>query len=196
MAEERLKKQMDFIVEVDKIKDIFRQNYLTDGSRRENDAEHSWHIALMSFLLLEHADDNSINLLKVMKMLLIHDLVEVYAGDTFAYDEKGYEDKLERETAAAKKLFGLLPEDQTKELIELWEEFETLESPEAIYAGSLDRLQPLIQNYHSQGKSWVSHDVSSAKVHKRMAVIKDSSESLGKFSDELIEKAEKKGWLK
>ena len=134
MSTERLKKQIEFILEVDKIKNIFRMTKIHDGSRRENDAEHSWHLALMAFLLSEYSKEDDIDILKVMKMCLVHDIVEIDAGDTFCYDAVGNMDKLEREQKAAKRIFGLLPEDQGKELMELWEEFDAMETPEAKYA--------------------------------------------------------------
>lgn len=133
----RLEKQIGFIVEVDRLKTILRQSSITDGSRRENDAEHSWHLAVMAVLLREYAEESRLDLLKVIKMLLVHDLVEIDAGDTFAYDEEGHKDKAEREEAAAERLFSLLPEDQRDEIYELWREFEDRRTPEAKFAAAL-----------------------------------------------------------
>ena len=142
---ERLEKQIRFIVEIDKVKNIFRQTYLADARRKENDAEHSWHIALMAYLLQEYAE-KPVDVSKVMLMVLIHDLVEIDAGDTYAYDDAGAETKRAREEAAADRIFGLLPEDQGKYFRELWEEFEAYESPEGKYAHLLDNFQPLLLN--------------------------------------------------
>ena len=141
---EDLKKQLDFVLEVDKIKNIFRRTKIHDGSRRENDAEHSWHLALMAFLLNDYSKDSNLDMLKIMKMCIVHDIVEIDAGDTFCYDELGNQDKLEREQKAADRIFSLLPEHQGKELRMLWEEFDAMQTPEAKYAAALDRLQPLI----------------------------------------------------
>ena len=140
MEETRLQKQLRFLVEVDQMKNVLRQTLLVDKSRRENDAEHSWHFALMAMLLSEYADGSKVDFYRVLRMALVHDLIEVYAGDTFAYDKKGNEDKEEREKKAADKLFGMLPEDQGKEIRDLWEEFDQMETPDAQYAASIDRL--------------------------------------------------------
>ena len=160
MADERLKKQIQFILEVDKIKNIFRMTKIHDGSRRENDAEHSWHLALMAFLLSEYSKADKIDILKVMKMCIVHDIVEIDAGDTFCYDTAAGKDKLEREQKAAERIFGLLPEDQTRELKGLWEEFEAMETPEAKYAAALDRLQPVMLNYLNNGGNMAEHNIT------------------------------------
>ena len=149
----RLKRQIQFIVEVDKVKNIFRQTYLADANRKENDAEHSWHLALMAVLLKDYMKEE-VDLTKVMIMVLIHDLVEIDAGDTYAYDESGAATKREREEKAADRIFGLLPEDQGQEFRKLWEEFEAYKTPEAKYAHLLDNFQPLLLNDASGGKSW------------------------------------------
>lgn len=166
MIDERLKKQMDFLIEIDKVKNIFRMTYVSDKSRRENDAEHSWHLGIMAFLLSEYVKED-IDINKVIKMVLIHDLVEIYAGDTFAFDEKGHLDKYEREKESANKIFGMLPEDQGKEFKQLWEEFEECETLEAQYGAMLDRLQPLILNYATDGGSWREHNISVEQLYKR-----------------------------
>lgn len=166
MIAERLKKQLDFLVEIDKVKNIFRMTYIADGSRRENDAEHSWHLAIMAFLLSDYIKED-IDVCKVIKMVLIHDLIEIYAGDTFAFDEKANEDKEERELASANKLFSLLPEDQEKEFMTLWNEFEECTTREAEYANMLDRIQPLLLNYVVGGGSWTEHKISSEQIYKR-----------------------------
>lgn len=162
----KLMKQLDFIIEVDKLKNIFRQSYIADTSRRENDAEHSWHLALMAVILSEYVKED-IDIKKVLKMLLIHDLVEIYAGDTFAFDETGYEDKEEREINAATELFYKLPENQGKEFMDLWLEFEKGENIEAKYAAMMDRLQPLILDYATEGKGVIESNLTRDQLLKR-----------------------------
>ena len=162
----RLEKQMAFIEEVDKIKLIGRQNYLADGSRKENDAEHSWHLALMTMLLSEYANEE-IDVLKTMSMVLIHDLVEIDAGDTYAYDYEAQKNKREREEAAAERIFNILPEDQAKKMRDLWEEFEAEETPEARFAAAVDRVQPAMLNSASGGISWKEHGVTMSHVLRR-----------------------------
>ncbi len=191
----RLKQQLAFIVEVDKLKTIFRQSFITDQSRYENDAEHSWHLALMAFLLAEYTDEQ-VDLVKVMKMVLMHDLVEIDAGDTYCYDERGKLDKREREEKCAERIFSMLPEDQSKEMFALWEEFEKMETPEARYAAALDRLQPVLLNYTAQGLSWKNHGIYVDQVLERNQRIKNSSEKLWSFIQELLEDAVEKGYLK
>ncbi|MBI9010871.1 MAG: HD domain-containing protein [Clostridiales bacterium] len=196
MSFEKLKKQMDFLIEVDKAKNIYRQNYITDGSRRENDAEHSWHLAMMAFVLSEHCVEDDLDVLKVMKMVLIHDIVEIDAGDTFLYDEKGYLDKDEREMKAAKRIYGILPEKQKNEMIGLWEEFEQRETKEAKFAAALDGLHPLINNYMTKGAGWKNHDVNLEKVLEKKAYIGESSPVLWTYAKELIEACERLGYFK
>lgn len=162
----RLEKQMAFIEEVDKIKQVGRQNYLADGSRKENDAEHSWHLALMTMLLSEYSNEE-IDVLKTMSMVLIHDIVEIDAGDTYAYDYEARVSQREREEAAADRIFNILPEDQAKLMRELWEEFEACETPEARFAAAVDRVQPAMLNSASGGISWKEHDVTLSKVLER-----------------------------
>ena len=158
----RLEQQIRFITEIDKVKNIFRQTYLADGKRKENDAEHSWHIALMAYLLQEHAEE-PVDVPRVMLMVLIHDLVEIDAGDTYAYDSEGAKTKREREVRAAERIFGLLPEDQGRYFRELWDEFEAYESADAKYAHLLDNFQPLLLNDASGGRSWSEHDVKKSQ---------------------------------
>jgi putative hydrolase of HD superfamily len=184
---ERLKKQMDFILEVDKIKNITRQTYLSDGKRKENDAEHSWHLALMAVLLQEHANE-SLDLVKVMTMVLIHDIVEIDAGDTYAYDDDGNTTKREREVKAAERIFGLLPEDQGTAFRELWEEFETSQSPEAKFAHTLDNFQPLMLNDAANGKSWREHEVKKSQVMKRNDHTGDGSQTIRSYIQQVIDK--------
>ena len=184
---ERLKKQMEFIVEVDKVKNIFRQTYLADGNRKENDAEHSWHLALMAVLLKEYSNEE-VDLAKVVPMVLIHDLVEIDAGDTYAYDEAGAETKRERETKAADRIFGMLPEDQCKWFRELWEEFEAYETPEAKFAHVLDNCQPLLLNDASNGRSWAEHGVRKSQIYKRNEHTSEGSVEIWEYMKELIDK--------
>lgn len=178
---ERLDKQLDFIREIDKEKQIFRQTYLADGSRKENDAEHAWHMAIMAFLLQEHTNEK-VDVLKTIRMLLIHDIVEIDAGDTYAYDDVAKATQKEREDAAAKRIFGLLPEDQGEELLKLWEEFEAGESAEAKYARTLDNFQPIILNDASGGLAWREHEVKLSKVLKRNERTPLGSKALWEYS--------------
>ena len=165
MQKQRLEQQIRFIIEVDKVKNIFRQTYLADGQRKENDAEHSWHLALSAVLLKEHMKED-VDLTKVMIMVLIHDLVEIDAGDTYAYDAAGAATKREREVKAADRIFGLLPEDQGTYFRKLWDEFEEYESADAKFAHLLDNFQPLLLNDASDGRSWTEHGVHKSQVCK------------------------------
>lgn len=194
MVEERLAKQIEFIVEIDKVKDVFRQTLLINCSRKENDAEHSWHLAIMACLLGEYAPKNT-DITKVMKMVLIHDLVEIDAGDTYCYDEQGNLDKAQREQKAAERIFNILPENQGTELRKLWDEFEERTTAEARFAAALDVLQPLIHNYRTGGKSWQEHQVTSQQVRKRKSKIGDDLPALRDFAEELIKDAVLKGYL-
>ncbi|HHT66044.1 MAG: HD domain-containing protein [Caldicoprobacterales bacterium] len=192
---DRLRKQIEFIVEIDKLKHVLRQSALIHDRRRENDAEHSWHLGVMAMLLAEYVREDSVDILKVMKMVLIHDLVEIDAGDTFAYDELGYEDKEERELQAAERIFSLLPSDQAGKMWELWQEFEEKQTPEARFAASLDRLQPLLLNYHTKGHTWKMPGVTSEKVYERMAVIRESTPELWEYVVQIVEDSIAKGYL-
>lgn len=179
----RLKQQFDFIREIDKEKFIGRQTYLSDGVRKENDAEHAWHIALMTILLSEYANEK-IDVLKTVTMLLIHDLVEIDAGDTYAYDTEGNKTKEQREKKAADRIYGLLPEDQQKKLRSLWDEFEEWESPEARFAHAMDCVQPLMLNAATEGKSWKEHGVHLNQVLARNKHTAKGSEELWKYAYE------------
>lgn len=181
--EERLERQIEFVREIDQEKEIFRQTYLADGSRKENDAEHAWHMAIMAYLLAEYANE-PIDVTKTMMMLLIHDIVEIDAGDTYAYDEKGKETQRERELKAADRIFALLPEDQGKTLRGLWEEFEEAESREARFARTMDNLQPMMLNAASEGKSWVEHQAALSKILKRNERTPRGSEQLWEYAKE------------
>ena len=191
---ERLKKQMEFIVEVDKVKKIIRQTYLADSSRKENDAEHSWHLALMAVLLQEYSNEE-VDIARVVPMVLIHDLVEIDAGDTYAYDEKGAQTKREREVNAAERIFGLLPEDQGIYFRELWEEFEAYETAEAKFAHLLDNFQPLLLNDASGGKSWQEHGVHRSQPMKRNERIPETSEIVWEKMQEIFDRHVEKGTL-
>lgn len=191
---ERLEQQIRFITEVDKVKNIFRQTYLAYGNRKENDAEHSWHLALSAVLLKEHMKEE-VHLEKVMIMVLIHDLVEIDAGDTYAYDEAGAATKREREVKAADRIFGLLPEDQGRYFRALWDEFEEYETADAKYAHLLDNFQPLLLNDASEGKSWAEHGVHKSQVCKRNAHIRETSELVWEKMLEIMDKHVGKGNL-
>ena len=184
---ERLEKQIRFIVEIDKVKNIFRQTYLADAGRRENDAEHSWHIALMAYLLREYAEE-AVDVGKVMLMVLIHDLVEIDAGDTYAYDSVGAQTKRDREVAAADRIFGILPEDHGTYFRELWDEFEAYETPDAKYAHLLDNFQPLLLNDAADGLSWQEHQVKKSQIYKRNEKIEETSETVWNCMKEIIQK--------
>ncbi len=186
-TEERLEKQLRFVLEADKSKQIFRQTYLSDGSRKENDAEHSWHLALMCALLSEYATE-PIDVAKTMVMVLIHDIIEIDAGDTYAYDEQGNATKRERELKAADRIFGLLPEDQEEYFRRLWEEFEEGETPEAKFAAALDKVQPVLLNDASGGRSWKEHQVRVSQILARQQKTPEGSEKLWEHTKSLIEK--------
>ncbi|MDD3298563.1 MAG: HD domain-containing protein [Firmicutes bacterium] len=192
---ERISKQIEFIVEIDKIKHVFRKTLLMNGSRHENDAEHSWHLAVMAILLSEYSNANELDVLRVLKMVLVHDIVEIDAGDTFCYDEKGALDKREREERAADRIFNILPDDQAREVRALWEEFEECETAEAKFANSLDRFQPLLHNYRTCGRSWKKHGITKDKVLGRNRPIEKGSRQLWAYVEEMIESAVDKGYL-
>lgn len=183
----RLEKQIQFIVEVDKVKNIFRQTYLADGKRKENDAEHSWHLALSAILLKEYVSEE-VDILKVITMVLIHDLVEIDAGDTYAYDSEGAKDKREREEKAADRIFNILPTEQGQYFRELWEEFESYETEDAKYAHLLDNFQPMLLNDASKGKSWSEHQVKKEQIYKRNERIADTSETIWEKMQRIVEK--------
>ena len=191
---ERLKRQIGFLIEIDKLKRVLRQTVLMDTSRQENSAEHSWHLAVMALILAEYANQ-PVDLLRVLKMLLVHDIVEIDAGDTFIYDEKGQSDKAERERRAAERIFGLLPADQAAEVRALWEEFEARQTPEAAFAAALDRLHPLLHNYCTRGVAWRRHGVTARRVVQRNRNIEDGASTLWQLASLLIEDAVEKGFL-
>jgi len=191
----RFQRQIEFIVEVDKLKRVLRQTIITDKSRQENSAEHSWHIALMTIILSEYAENPQIDVFRVVKMLLIHDLVEIDAGDTFCYDNHAREDQHERERQAAKRIFNLLPKDQARRLQSLWEEFEARQTMNSRFANALDRLQPLINNYYTHGKAWRKHGVKRHQVVARNRMIEDGAPELWRYALRLIEDAVVRGIL-
>ena len=194
VMDERLKQQLSFALEIDKEKNIFRQTHLSGHGRNENDAEHAWHMAIMAYLLREYANEK-VNIEKVMLMCLIHDIVEIDAGDTYAYDAEGLKTQKAREDAAKERIFSLLPEDQKAELTALFDEFEEYQTPEAKYAHSLDNLQPLLLNNSNNGGDWKEHGVSAATVYTRQSKTKLGSEKLYEVTDQIIQENIKKGNL-
>ncbi len=196
MKNERLMKQMQFIIEVDKLKKVFRHNIVIGTIRNENDAEHSWHLAFMAMLLSEYSSEKNIDILKVIKLVIVHDLVEIDAGDTFCYDEKAQEDKAEREQKAADRIFNILPADQAEEIFELWREFEERKTPEAKFASCMDRLQPLLLNYYTEGYTWQNPEVTSKKVLERNRFLEENAPELWEYAKEIIEDSVKRGFLR
>ncbi len=192
---ERLQKQISFVLELDKMKALYRQTYVLNENRKENDAEHSWHLAVMAFLLAEYSNE-PVDVLKVMKMVLIHDVVEIDAGDTYCYDEEGNRSKAEREEKAAQRLFGLLPEDQKKESYDLWREFEENSTAESKFANLLDHIQPLLLNYTKNGISWKEHGIFSDQVRKRNLNSAQASDDIADLIEKIISDAEDQGFLK
>ena len=192
---DRMKQQIAFLMEIDKVKNIFRQTYLADGKRKENDAEHSWHLAIAAFLLKEYVAED-VDVMKVMIMVLIHDLVEIDAGDTYAYDSEGAKSKRERELKAAERIFGILPKDQGTYFRSLWDEFEEYSTEDAKFAHLLDNFQPLLLNDASDGKSWAEHGVHKAQVCKRNERIADTSDIVWEKMLEIMDKHVEKGNLK
>ncbi len=195
MINERLKKQINFMLELDKMKNIYRQTYVLHEDRKENDAEHSWHLAILAFLLAEYASV-PIDVTKVMKMVLVHDVVEIDAGDTYCYDEGGNKTKAEREEKSAQRVFGLLPDDQKEEFYSLWREFEDNQTNDSKFAAVLDKMQPVILNYTKNGISWKEHGVYKEQVEKRCLSSADASDKLAELIQSIIDDAASKGFLK
>jgi putative hydrolase of HD superfamily len=193
--EDNLEKIFIFIVEIDKLKTVYRQTYILGEDRPENDAEHSWHMAMMVPLLSRYSNE-PIDEGKTIKLCLAHDLVEIYAGDTYCYDPKAGEDKAERENAAAKKLFSQLDEPLRSEISSLWTEFEDGKTPEAKFAAAMDRLQPLLLNLERNGRSWIQHGVCFSQAEKRVSRIKDGSEEIFRSIYKKLEDARDHGWFK
>ena len=194
MDSDRFEKQLRFILEIDKLKAIARRTYLLSADRHENSAEHSWHLAIMAVLLAEYANE-PVNVARVVRMVLIHDIVEVDAGDTYHYDPVAALDKAEREGRAADRLFGLLPVDQGNDFRELWEEFESCQTPDARFATALDRFMPQLHNYHTHGKSWSEHGVTADRVLEGNACMAEGSEKLWECARSLLDDAVAKGFL-
>jgi putative hydrolases of HD superfamily len=192
---DRLKQQLAFVREVDKLKRIVRRTWLLDGSRLENDAEHSWHLALMAFLLTEHAAEETTDVLRVLKMVVIHDLVEIDAGDTYAYDSTGRVTQVERERRAADRLFALLPADQGPQWRALWDEFEARQTADSRFAAALDRLQPVMHNYFTEGRAWREHGITADQVVARCRPIADGAPRLWQYAEQLITDAVARGYL-
>ncbi len=191
----RLNQQLRFTAEIDKMTGVYRRTMLLSKERRENDAEHSWHIAVMALLFKEYCvEEPSVE--RAIKMLVVHDLVEIYAGDTFAYDDKGNEDKEAREAAAADKLFSQIPPEQGQEIRALWEEFDAMETTDSKYAACLDRLQPFLHNTLTEGFTWVESGTNRAKVEKRMHIIKEFMPEVYSWINKNLDNAVEKGWLR
>jgi len=191
----RFKSQIEFILEIDKLKKILRRTPLLDRSRQENSAEHSWHIALIVMVLAEYADEDPLDLLRVIKLLLAHDLVEIDAGDTYCYDESGVQDQNKREKKAANRIFNILPEDQAESFRALWDEYEDRSTPESRFANALDRFQPLLHNYFTEGHSWRQHGIQKEQVLSRMQLVDEGSSFLWDYVVTLIDDAVEKGLL-
>jgi putative hydrolase of HD superfamily len=192
--EDRLHTQIAFAVEIDKLKRVIRRNTLMDGSRRENDAEHSWYIGMLAMVLAEHAPAG-VDLNRVVAMLLVHDLVEIDTGDTFIYDRAAVAGQLDRERIAAKRIFGLLPEDQGAPLLALWEEFEARLTPESRFAKALDRIAPILANHHNEGGTWALYKVTADQVMEKVAIITEGSPTLGAYATRLVELSVARGHL-
>ena len=193
--DERLQKQLDFILEIDKEKNIFRQTHLSGHGRNENDAEHAWHMAIMAYLLQEYSNEK-IDVARVMLMCLIHDVVEIDAGDTYAYDAEGLKTQKAREEAAKERLYSMLPEDQKADLTAIFDEFEERKTPEAKFARALDNLQPLLLNNSNDGGDWRNHDVTTEKVYERQSRTREGSEKLFEVTDKILKENIAKGNLK
>ncbi len=191
---DRLTRQIAFLLEIDQLKSIFRRSYLLNEARHENSAEHSWHLAVMAMVLSEHANI-PVDPLRVLQMLLVHDIVEIDADDTYIYDTVGAADKSAREQAAATRLFGLLPPDQKMQMQSLWEEFEARETPEARFAAALDRLMPMLHNAATQGRSWREHSIVAGQVLQANAHIAEGSETLWDYARTVVEEAVRQGFL-
>ena len=193
--DERLKQQLDFALEIDKEKNIFRQTHLSGHGRNENDAEHAWHMAIMAYLLQEYANE-PVDIGRVMLMCLIHDIVEIDAGDTYAYDAEGLKTQKAREEAAKERLYSMLPEDQKADLMAIFDEFEERKTPEAKFARALDNLQPLLLNHSNGGGDWKNHDVTAEQVYGRQSRTREGSEKLFEVTDQILKENIAKGNLK
>lgn len=195
MTNQRLQQQIAFVVEIDRLKQVLRQTQLMDASRRENSAEHSWHLAMMALVLAEYAP-TEVDVQRAIHQVLIHDLVEIDAGDTFCYDAAGHNDKGDREQRAADRIFGLLPGAIAQQLRQLWDEFEAQATATARFAASLDRIQPLLHNWQTGGGTWKQHGIRRTQVMQRMAPVESGAPELWPFVLEVIEESVEKGYLK
>ncbi|MGV9169173.1 MAG: HD domain-containing protein [Promethearchaeia archaeon] len=195
MSSDNTLAKIEFLIEIDKLKKILRQTWLVDNSRQENSAEHTWHAALSALVLSEYANDPDLDLLRVVKMLLIHDLVEIDAGDTFLYSNHLDSEKYKAEQRAAKRIFGLLPTEQGESLLELWEEFEVMSTPEAKFAKAIDALQPVLMAYGNEGASWKKHDLKKADILEKKETIRLGSERLWILTQELLDNASERGYF-
>ncbi|RPJ08038.1 MAG: HD domain-containing protein [Spirochaetaceae bacterium] len=192
---QHFEQQLEFLSELEKLKSVIRRTYLLDSSRRENDAEHSWQVSVMAILFGEYASHKDLDMLKVLKILLLHDAVEVYAGDTYIYDTLARSTQKEREGKAADRLFALLPDNQCSEFHKLWDEYEAAQTPEAKYANAIDRFQPLWHNYMTKGKAWQEHNVAAEATHRINDKIREGSSFLWEYGRDMIVQAVKKGYL-
>ena len=195
MEKDKIERQIRFLIEIDRMKSIERRSYIYAGGRRENDAEHSWHTAMMAMILNEYAAMPGVDINRVVRMLLVHDLIEVYAGDTFAYDTAAVQDKAAREREAADKLYAILPGNQGDEYRALWEEFDREDTPDSIYAAALDRLQPLISNWLNRGATWAEGNVRARQVWRRMEQIKRGMPEIWEIVEFIIHDSIEKGYL-
>jgi putative hydrolases of HD superfamily len=191
----RLVRQIQFIIECDKLKDVFRQTVNTQSRRPENDAEHSWHLCLCAIILAEHANTPQLDVLRVLKMIIVHDLVEIDAGDTFAYDVAAMANQHEREAVAATRIFGLLPPDQAREYRALWDEFEEKQTPESKFATAVDRFQPMLLNCQSEGSAWRRHGVTHDRVVARNRHLADGCSELWRYAEQMLQEAVNAGHL-
>lgn len=192
---ERLRRRLEFFLETDRMKYVIRRTPVGNVSRKENDAEHSFSLALLAMVLEEYADDN-VSIDRVIRMALVHDLIEIYAGDTYVYDQAAMETKAAREDAAAEKLFGMLPREQGKEYEALWREFDAEETADARFAACLDHFQPLLMNYYTGGVSWLEHNVCRSQVVQRMRIIQEVSPILYELVEAMLSDAVRRGWLR
>ena len=195
MMDDRLKQQLSFILEIDKEKNIFRQTHLSGHGRRENDAEHAWHMAIMAYLLQEYSNE-PVDVLRVIMMCLIHDVVEIDAGDTYAYDEEGLKTQQAREDAAKERIYSLLPPDQKQKLIAIFDEFEENRTPEAKFAHAMDNFQPLLLNHSNDGGDWQEHQVNEKQVYARQSKTREGSEVLYELTDRILQENISKGYIK
>lgn len=192
---ERLRQQIEFLLEIDKLKSVIRRTPLANQSRFENSAEHSWHLAMAAMILSEYAADAEFDPMHAIKMLIVHDLIEIDAGDTYCYDDQGRQDQKQREDIAAERIFGLLPEDQKQMILELWEEFEDRRTAAARFAHAADRLMPLLHNYVTEGRSWRENGIRRPQVKERMASIRLGSERLHAVASAVIDESVRRGYL-